>query len=145
MWVVSPIILSGERAQSKQAQRAGRFMPGKGRAINRSGAGRPNPCQKANHSKQPGFFSTTPPSCEPQFPALSQDKVHWPQAAALPTVIQPSSPRTPPEAHTASFTETSLEAQSLLSEPSLQGSPHKTSRFQDWLLGGRRPQAGRVQ
>lgn len=78
---MSPIILSGERAQSKQEQRAGRFMPGKGRAINCSGAGRPKPCQKANHSKQPGFFSTTPPSCEPQFPALSQDTVHWPPAA----------------------------------------------------------------
>lgn len=56
-------------------------MPGKGRAINRSGARRPKPCQKANHSKQPGFFSTAPPSCEPQFPALSQDTVHWPPAA----------------------------------------------------------------
>lgn len=30
---------------------------------------------------QPGFFPTTPPACEPQFPALSQGTVHWPPAA----------------------------------------------------------------
>lgn len=30
---------------------------------------------------QPGFFPTTPPACELQFPALSQGTVHWPPAA----------------------------------------------------------------
>lgn len=84
------------------------------------------------------LLHTPAPSCEPQFQALFQDTVHSPPALPVAADTQPTSPPTPPGAHAASVTKTSLEAQALLSEPSPRVFPAKLpgSRTGGWAAGG---------
>lgn len=130
-----PIILSQARAQSKEAERTGSSIPGKGCTTTLT-LGDPNSTQQqASHSKWPDF-SALLSLLRAQLSAPSQDWVHSPPARPPPPDTQPTIPGTPPKAHAASRHKTSLEAQSLLSESSPRGVPRaKLPGVHSWRKG----------
>lgn len=123
-----PIILSQARAQSKEAQRTGSSIPGKGCTATLI-LGDPNSVKQQVTRTSLASSPPSPPCSGPNSqPPPRIGSTRHPPDPRLQTPDLPTIPGTPARALTASVTATSLEAQSLLSEPSPRGVPPAPNR-----------------